>query len=1686
MVTAFAVPPGFASWMPLGHLFPDLIWPEDQFEGGTGLLDRVIATGWSFTRGMVEVGLYVDAEIVLALPTVEGLELALRAPDGSDGTGLSFGLRLQYDVPTEDGTGGWVLTIVGAAVTLRFDTTLLRAMEDDGQGGFVETGEPVAVTFTGDVTVTHEWALALGTDVAVSLGFVQLGSTGVIVSAEEVVPYFGVGPPPAMDGALVIGEDFRGLYIGEATVHLPGAWSGRASDAYTSAPTELTTQTDSSGRTITDEDGAPRPLPPDDPVYVGPRITFSQCTIGTGGFSGDVVFDVDASTDLGDEPLANLVAAVDPGDRLEDASAGVSGLSAELLGFGLALQRFELSLRRNVVTASTIGGALRVPFLDTWFDVEVTLSGDGAFDIGLSTESGAPLIDVTITDVLQLVVTSVRIEDPGGDDPVAVIVDGSVTPLLDVGAPWPTLEVAQLHIFADGTVQVPGGWMKLPTQYAVDFFGFQMELAALGFGTGPLTEDAAGDWRWIGLSGTLRLVDELAVAGSVEGLRIGWRPLSGGGFEWDWSLEGIGVEAATDAFSFNGAVRLLDDPDTGQGFAGAVALSLTALGLAFEAEFVVGRTAPAPDGYAYWGVLLGVDLPAGIPLGPTGIAFYGLKGLGSQNLTPDITPLEDWYDGWYKRRDLSGRSGVTLAKHLPSRGALGFGLGVTLGTAPDNGFTVNTKALAVLLFPGPTIMFAGKAAFLSPRAALDGTDEPPFESLLVIDGGDGSVLLNIAAEYPLIDERVLDIAGEAEAYFSASDVADWHLHLGRRPLEERISVTALSLFSALGYLQIDQTGLATGFRIGYGDSYRFGRLALTLDVHMSGDGVISFAPATVAGRAELAGSFEACAFGVCLGIAASAGVTVRAFTPLSVSADLSVEVDLPTPLPTLSAPVSLSWRNEERPDYVDPFIAIRLVHPRTAEEWIPATSESAAPSVPMDARPVITFSRPVADPQMLGQPAAYVTAPLPEPVGDHLVTYTLTDVALEFRSLDGQWLPVDDLYAVWLLMGAAPAVDPAEAEIAGARTTTKLEVWGRTPFSYEDHTTVESVSQAVVDDPTFPCGPYVWLEDTCVDWTDVPLRTRYPYLFEHENLRFLANRMLEVAAEPALGAGGEADRCLAIPPGTAVLIALPGPCVDVTLAVETLATCQVQAWGRSDPTPTQLDSATVLVRSAEPVHFDTEGIEWLVLIAEDAPECDAWAWEDLDSDRWYDPDVLPPDRGHDPVPDDPALHRPVTAIPCCSLLYKVCWLERATVDAVTDRRARRAAFAGWTETWTGSGRIFGPNTSYRMTATVEATGMDSPATFTRTAYVRTQGPPGFLADDPDGKGALLSTLSLYVERMSPPAGAGSSAALPAHYRDHDIVVLYAGDAVKELYAGRLFLEVVDANGVPVAGAGGRTRFEADFTDPAHRALTTGETIFVDAFVESDCSKVTTADVRPDDSQGFSVPTLAPATLYTARLLGGWSAEAGLDAKGEVVVEPRTLEFTEVHSWEFVTSQHLDFAAHLATFDAARGPWDGPDALDGVGGFDDAAVAALLAAVQAGGAAWDEDEKLAADELLRLVGAPSRPASPRVDVTVVRDRPRAVGVLIDAGEPLDWPRITATVSTGGGAAVPHVLVRARDGRRALVFRTSDGATLDGLAAARLVVTLTYDLAVTPSRYADGASGIHTAELSIRIAPEVVTP
>ena len=72
------------------------------------------------------------------------------------------------------------------------------------------------------------------------------------------------------------------------------------------------------------------------------------------------------------------------------------------------------------------------------------------------------------------------------------------------------------------------------------------------------------------------------------------------------------------------------------------------------------------------------------------------------------------------RRPATSFSVTDPFKWSPDTGAWAFGAGLSLGTLPDAGFAVNTKALLVVLLPGPVILLQGTADIFKPPAAFGG------------------------------------------------------------------------------------------------------------------------------------------------------------------------------------------------------------------------------------------------------------------------------------------------------------------------------------------------------------------------------------------------------------------------------------------------------------------------------------------------------------------------------------------------------------------------------------------------------------------------------------------------------------------------------------------------------------------------------------------------------------------------------------------------------------------------------------------------------------------------------------------------------------------------------------------------------------------------------------------------------
>ena len=79
---------------------------------------------------------------------------------------------------------------------------------------------------------------------------------------------------------------------------------------------------------------------------------------------------------------------------------------------------------------------------------------------------------------------------------------------------WPSFDFKGLRIDNQGHVQLDGGWITLPDHTALDFYGFNLSLQKLGFGT-----DSNGD-KWIGFDGDIQLIEGIPLGGSVQGMRL--------------------------------------------------------------------------------------------------------------------------------------------------------------------------------------------------------------------------------------------------------------------------------------------------------------------------------------------------------------------------------------------------------------------------------------------------------------------------------------------------------------------------------------------------------------------------------------------------------------------------------------------------------------------------------------------------------------------------------------------------------------------------------------------------------------------------------------------------------------------------------------------------------------------------------------------------------------------------------------------------------------------------------------------------------------------------------------------------------------------------------------------------------------------------------------------------------------
>src|SRR5690606_18912812 len=323
---------------------------------------------------------------------------------------------------------------------------------------------------------------------------------------------------------------------------------------------------------------------------------------------------------------------------------------------------------------------------------------------------------------------------------------------------------------------------------------------------------------------------------------------------------------------------------------GQIDLTVRAIGLRVAGALEIADISEAEGGQAT-GLFVGLDLllPVGIPLGSTGLGIFGFRGLfgmhyartaiGADQSSPSIGRLEA-----AKGRPnlLKGENGVILWEPRIDRWS--FGVGTIIGTM-EGGVLLNLDGTLLLELPGPNILIALNARFLTPPPAMEEAGGVG-GVLAVLEITPQHIAIGIYATYEI--EKLIEIKIPAEAFFSTGNLRKWHFYLGARPDVQGPGpavVRVLGIVDGTGYLMVRGEGLPaykalpaiTGFGIGIGAgaSFIWGDTDIGLYLKVGGgfDAVVGFDPTLIAGTISVYGELRL--FIVSVGADAHLTVTVR-------------------------------------------------------------------------------------------------------------------------------------------------------------------------------------------------------------------------------------------------------------------------------------------------------------------------------------------------------------------------------------------------------------------------------------------------------------------------------------------------------------------------------------------------------------------------------------------------------------------------------------------------------------------------------------------------------------------------------------------------------------------------------------------------------------------------------------------
>ncbi len=1056
---------------PASYLLKDLL-PAELIMGLDDAIDFLavdpdfINVQWTSEGLATRYRFYILQELSFRLPFLSDISIHIGEPDSFPYFDLSF-----QSSPMAK------FSIDNLILSIKANANILQAYEKDG-----EVWQPKA----GVVGYELAWNTGLSVDITGKFNFkspelsgvppFMIGDSGFIIDFTESassdsaadIRWINDDIPPELSEKIPPG--FKGMFISRAAMYYSKLDSG----------TRL------------------------------PRIGIANANIGSGGFSGSAI--------VGDEREDPAISE----ERLKEEDFDVSELTGdhiagfELGGLEIILWHLKVSFMQSIPDGFLLTGLVFLPFANKWIKFKASAGGPEAdFMLEIGGTADAPLISIE-HELFEIKADSIAYKLQ--DDIHYAIITGSIKPKIE-GFDWPEMKVDGLSISSEGDISIPGGWLKAPNEITLDFKAFKIGISEIGFGNEG--EEEATKKQWLGFSGSINLVEGLELGASVEGLKFSW--LKNGTGPVDVSMKGIAVEfEIPNTLSFEGSVKyetLTEENNGGTGltgdlFKGNIKLNLMAVRLEIEAELMIGKLKDA-EGHEFttFFIVLGAELPTGLPLGATGTSLYGIKGLAAIHAGPTKTNEQNWYE-WYLSNP--ERNITSIQKWKPIYDEYGFGAGVTIGTMYDDGFTLNMSVMLVVLIPGPVIILEGKANILKQRSA-DKKEEGAFYLLAVLDGRAGTFMINIDVRYSL--EDVITVGANLEAFFDFNNSSNWYLHIGKKePEAKRIRAEILSLFKASAYFMIDSKSLLFGASVGLDIRKTFGPVSFSLIAKISLDAGIFWKPLQMEGRLELYAEIALKIFGIGIELYLQMLLEGKVPEPYWIHGLAKVGIKLFWPLPDLELEVEFTWEQPGEVQPVMPFLkeCSFIHHKDNGATWamelltddLRATDLSNLSIIPIDARPVLTFARPVHNLKRhaSGGVALPVLSLLSDEVGGKSLEYKMDQLELQEWTVTG-WNSIrtgintgaDDEFTIDQdnIRNLEEGTEPNEPQI---------ELW-----RYHAADMADRYQREDFNDRHPPCNHITTQQWIRVDWRG-QADTLYDYQFEYAGLHFVCD---EVAGEQA-------------------------------------------------------------------------------------------------------------------------------------------------------------------------------------------------------------------------------------------------------------------------------------------------------------------------------------------------------------------------------------------------------------------------------------------------------------------------------------------------------------------------------------------------------------------------------------------